>query len=159
MWEEEFISQITRPQNKPQISYLLFFFSCVTLFTLGFPIQDKSYARKCPSLHLKPSPTPTRTEQMSELTNTAHIVSESKTELSITQGHVLLLGDCCCQLSGIAMLSVALVELGLVDIQTAHRSRCGPDAGQQCSRQQCSKCSRTAVEVSKPVSGYTHTQS
>ncbi len=56
----------------------------------------------------------------------------------------------------IAMLSVALVELALVEVQTAHRSRWGPDAAQQCSRQQWSKCSRAAVVISKPHSPSKH---
>lgn len=72
--------------------------------------------------------------------------------LCIVQWHVLLLGDLLSSALSIAMLSVALVELALVEVQTAHTSRWGPDATEQCSRQQCSKCSRSAVVISNPHS-------
>lgn len=49
-----------------------------------------------------------------------------------------------------AMLSVALVVLGLVNVQPSHMdqmwTRCGPEAALQFSRQQWSKCSQAAGE-------------
>lgn len=55
-----------------------------------------------------------------------------------------------------AMLSVALVVLGLVNVQPSHMdqmwTRCGPEAALQFSRQQWSKCSQAAGEF-KTLSG------
>lgn len=87
-----------------------------------------------------------------------HVVNQLRDIISILYCTASL-SDICCSYTWIlllsasqtAMLSVAVVELALVEVQTAHTS---PDENQMCPSsvpvQHCSKCSGAAVVTSEP---------